>query len=68
MSVHGTDQVLTGRAKSRSFPVLFLGSLSDVPVTLLTKDGDLFGFQPTWNKRLLKSKYRFVFSKTNAPK
>lgn len=47
MSIHGTDQVLNGRAKSYSFPLLFLGSLSDVPVALPTKDSDLLGFQLT---------------------
>jgi len=44
MSIHGTDQVLTGGAKSCSFPLLFLGFFSDVPAALLTKDNDLLGF------------------------
>lgn len=40
MSIHGTDQVLTDRAKSCSFPLLFLGSLSNVPIAFPTKDSD----------------------------
>lgn len=61
MSVRGTDQVLNGRAKSYSFPLLFLGSLSDVPVALPTKDSDLLGFQLTWSKRLAEVWMRVCF-------
>lgn len=52
MSVHGTDQILTGRAKF--FPLLFLGSLSNDPAPLPTKDSDLLGFQATWSDSLIK--------------